>query len=80
MIKVIYRSALLKEFLKALILIIFCTTLWFQVFGDFINLFFRGLGIALALFCILGLVAVIRYIKQLEKTIIEAYGELWHTE
>lgn len=80
MIKVIYRSALLKEFLKALILIIFCITLWFQVFGDFINVFFRGLGIGLALFCILGLIEVIRYIKKLEKTIIEAYGELWHTD
>ncbi|MBU1169898.1 MAG: hypothetical protein KKD44_10090 [Proteobacteria bacterium] len=80
MIKVTYRSALLKEFLKALMLIIFCTTLWFQIFGDFINGFFRGLGIALAFFCIWGLVEVIRYIKKLENTIKEVYGELWYSD
>lgn len=80
MIKVTYQSALLKEFLKALVLIIFCTTLWFQVFGDFINGFFRGMAIAIALFCIWGLVAVLLYIKKLEKTIIEAYGELWYSD
>lgn len=80
MIKVTYRSALLKEFIKALMLIIFCTTLWFQIFGDFINGMFRGLAIATALFCILGLAAVLRYIKRLENTIKEVYGELWYSD
>lgn len=78
MIRVTYRSALLKEFIKALMLIIFCTTLWFQVFGDFINMVFRGLAIFLALFCIWGLIEVLRYLKKLEKTIKDIYGELWY--
>lgn len=80
MIKVIYRSALLKEFLKALALLIFCVALWFQVFGEFINLFFRCLAVGVSLFCIVGLIEVIRYIKKLEKTIKEVYGELWYTD
>lgn len=80
MIKVTYRSALLKEFIKALMLIIFCTTLWFQVFGDFINGFFRGLAIVVAVLCILGLIEVLRYIRKLESTIREVYGELWYSD
>lgn len=80
MIRVTYRSALLKEFIKALMLIIFCTTLWFQVFGDFINIFFRGLAVGLAFFCIWGLVEVLRYLKKLEKTIKDVYGEVWYSD
>jgi hypothetical protein len=80
MIKVTYRSALIKEFLKALALIIFCTTLWFQLFGDFINFFFRYLAISLSLLCIIGIVFVTRYIKKLEQTIIEVYDELWFSD
>lgn len=80
MIRVKYRSALLKEFIKGLMLIIFCTTLWFQVFGDFINVFFRGIGIFFALFCIWGLFEVLRYLKKLEKTIKEVFGELWYSD
>ena len=80
MIRVTYRSALLKEFIKALMLIIFCLTLWFQIFGDFINGFFRGLALVLSLFCILGLLDVLRYIKKLEQTIKDAYGELWYSD
>lgn len=80
MIKITYRSALLKEFIKALMLIIFCTTLWFQVFGDFITIYFRILVVALAALCLLGLVGVLRYINRLEKTIKEVYGELWYSD
>lgn len=80
MIKVAYRSALIKEFLKALVLIIFCTTLWFQLFGDFINIFSRSVAIAVPFLCILGIFDVIRYIKKLEQTIQEVYGELWYCD
>ncbi|GAB6094632.1 hypothetical protein JCM14469_08840 [Desulfatiferula olefinivorans] len=80
MIKVTYRSALLKEFIKALMLMIFCTTLWFQVFGDFINIYFRVLAIVVTALCLLGLAAVLQYINRLEKTIKEAYGELWYAD